>query len=258
MNYTNLQDMDKELIVVSDIHGNLQDFKYYLGLWLQDTSNHICFMGDLIHADTISEDYSLEILDLVKEYIEYSSFHVLLGNHELSQLLCEDVYRYNINQTEQFKQLVEERYPDNYLQKYQEYKKLLSKFNYFLTTSNGLFIIHSGIHEAFIDSIINGNVDIYQLDINYDYEKELLTQFLWARPYDDYTEKDIEKFLKHTNCQYMISGHTNYNGLHIYGNQLIFDSSYNTENKLYLQVKLNKKYDNIFEIIKQLKEMKII
>ena len=256
MKYSRLPLMDNELIIVSDIHGNLDDFKYYLNLWLKDKHNHICFMGDLIHADTISEDYSLEILDLVKEYIEYPSFHVLLGNHELSQLLDEDAYRYDVNQTLQFKELVKNKYPTNHQVKYNEYLKLLSKFKYFLITSNDLFIIHSGIHEDYIDSIITGDVDIYDLNIKeYSYEKELLTMFLWSRPYTDYTEQDLEKFLKHTKSKYMISGHTNYNGLHIYGNQLIFDSSHNTENKYYLQIKLNKEYNSIFEIIKQLKEM---
>ena len=70
--------INKKLFVVTDIHGNLQDFNDYLNLWLMDKSNHIVFTGDLIHHDEKSKDKSLEILDLVRVYNRYSTFHVLL------------------------------------------------------------------------------------------------------------------------------------------------------------------------------------
>lgn len=256
MNYTIIPRQDKKLYVITDIHGNLKDFQYYLNLWLKDPSNHIVFTGDLIHADTISEDYSLEILDLVKEYIHCPSFHCLLGNHELAQIFGEDAYRYNVNQTLQFKKLVEDKYPNDYTQKYNEYKNLLKEFEYFIITSNGLFLCHTMINEDYLEPLLNGAVSIYDLNpYEYSYEKEFLTEWVWSRPYDDYTEKTINDFLKYTQTQYIISGHTNYNGCHIYGNQLIFDSSHNTDNKLYLEINLNNEYENIISILKQLKEL---
>ena len=254
-NYTILNKQNKELFIITDIHGNLRDFKYYLNLLLDDMSNHICFCGDLIHADKIDEDYSLEILDIVKKYIDYPTFHVLMGNHEFAQIMGENAYRYNINQSETVKKLVEEKYPNDYSSKYQEYKKLLLKFNYFIKTDTGLYITHAGIHEDYLESIINGNVDVYHLDVFGDfYHEKLLSESLWCRNYDDYSEKSVDVYLKFMGCKFMISGHTNYNGYHIFGNQLILNSSHNTSNKYYLKVKLDDDYKNINDVVKKLKK----
>ena len=248
--------INKKLFVVTDIHGNLQDFNDYLNLWLMDKSNHIVFTGDLIHHDEKSKDKSLEILDLVRVYNRYSTFHVLLGNHELSQLLGENVYRYHINQCDQFRELVEEKYPNNPTVKYNEYKNIIRGFDYYVGTSNGLLISHTGFHEDYIEYIINDSIDIDNINLNNSFERKIITEHLWARPYDDYTEQTINQILNYTNKKYLISGHTNYNGCHIIGNQLIFDSSHNTETKYYLEIQLNKKYENIIEILKQLNKKK--
>lgn len=251
---------DKELIVVSDIHGDYNDFRYYIDLWLEDTENYIVFMGDLIHGDLFEEDMSLKILDSVMEYIDYPTFHVLMGNHELSQLYSEDVFKYNVNQTESFKLLVENEYPDDYIEKYNEYKKLLSKFHYFIQTSNGLCITHAGINEDYLKYLLNDTIDIHALKYNKNsVEKEWITMNLWSRPYEDSTSETINTFLKKIQCKYLITGHTVYNGYHIYGNQLIFDSSYNTDNKYYLRIKLNTEIDSVTDLLKYLikKEDKI-
>ena len=252
----NIELSDKTLFIVTDIHGDFDDFKYYLDLWLNDKNNHIIFTGDLIHHDVFECDGSLDILDLVRVYNSYDTFHVLLGNHELSQLLGENVYRYNINQCEQFCKLIEEKYPNNYFEKYNEYKSILKEFEYFITTDNGLLITHTGFHEDYIEYIMNESVDIYNIDWNNDFDKKIMTEHIWARPYVDYTEKTILKICDYLNKEYLISGHTNYNGCHIIGNQLIFDSSHNTDTKYYLKIKLNKKYTNIIEILKELNKKK--
>lgn len=255
--YSKLPLTNKKVIVVTDIHGNLDDFKYYLDLWLQNTSDYIIFTGDLIHADTLEEDYSLEILDLVVEYIGDPHFIVLLGNHEWAQLEGSDAYKYGVNQVESFKKLVEDKYPDDYTCKYTYYLNILKKFKYFAVTSNGFFIIHGGIHEDYIDSIVNRDVDIYDLDIfKRRYEYDFLTECLWARQYDDFTEDSIRKFLDCTGLDYIISGHTVNNGCHIIGDQLIFDSSYNTENKYFLLLYLDSYYRSIVHVLKRLFPMK--
>lgn len=249
--------VDKDLIIVTDIHGNFEDFQFYLNLWLKDTDNHICFTGDLIHADSIEEDDSLKILELVRVYIDYPTFHCLMGNHELSQLFDDECYKYNVNQVDSFKRLVQETYPKRYTEKYAEYMKLLQQFHISLMTSNGLFIIHSGINEDYLKPLITNSVDIHH-NIDFqtltDYDKETLTETLWARHYDDYTTDTIDKFLKHTKSKIMISGHTIVNGYKIFGKQLIFDSSYNTQKKYYIQIPLNKKNINITNITSYLKQ----
>ena len=245
----------KKLIVVSDIHGNLPDFLYFLNLWLRDKENHIVFLGDLIHSDSLDTDGSIEILELVREYIDYDTFHVLLGNHELSQILDEDAYRYGVNQVEEFKLLVESKYIFDYKVKYDELIELLKKFKPAISTENGFFLIHSGVHEDYLNSLISGDINLLS-SVDYDgltdFEKEVLTEIIWARPYQDYSEDVIDDVCDLYDCRFMISGHTNYNGCHVFGNQLIFDSSYCTEHKHYLELDLNKYYENILDVLKDL------
>ena len=215
--------------------------------------NHIIFTGDLIHGDIWSdEDYSLEILDLVREYIEYPNFHILLGNHELSQIYEEDCYKYFINQTEEFKKMVEKKYPNN-PHKYYEYQELMMRFETYCVTSNGVFIIHSGIHEDYIEPLITDSVDLNNILWDNKYEQKILTEHLWSRPYDDFTEKSIDKILEYYACKYMVTGHTNYNGCHIIGNQLIFDSSYCTDNKYYLEFNTHEEFKDIINLMQHLK-----
>ena len=68
------------LIVVTDIHGNKDDFDKYIDIWDRDDPNcHILFTGDLIHEMDYSKDLSLDILDECIDYLLMPNFHVLLG-----------------------------------------------------------------------------------------------------------------------------------------------------------------------------------
>lgn len=244
---------DKYCFVVTDIHGCLDDFRYYLELWLEDISNHIVFTGDLIHNDVFEDDESLCILDMVREYIEYPTFHVLIGNHEWGQIWGDSVFRYNVNQCDDFVRLIEYVFPNDFTDRYLNYKNLLKLFDLCLVTGNGFFMIHSGIHEDYKENILNESVNIYEkynIEDLTDFDKKVITEILWCRPYEDYMEDSIDEILNFFNCKFMISGHTNYNGCHILGNQLIFDSSHNTNNKYYLKFKLNKEYTNIIDVLK--------
>lgn len=193
---------------------------------------------------------------MVREYIEYPNFHILLGNHELSQIYGEDCYRYFINQTEEFKKQVEKKYPNNFTTKYQEYKQLMMRFKTYCVTSNGVFIIHSGIHEDYIEPLITEAVDLNNIVWDNEYEQKILTEHLWSRPYDDFTEKSVNNILEYYDCKYMVTGHTNYNGCHIIGNQLIFDSSHCTDNKYYLEFNTNDEFKDIINLMQHLKEKK--
>ena len=70
------------LLIVTDLHGNLEDYEKYIDLWdCYDPNYHIVFVGDFIHS--IDEnDYSIEIIeDVIDKFKKYPNFHPLLGNH---------------------------------------------------------------------------------------------------------------------------------------------------------------------------------
>lgn len=250
------------LIVVTDIHGNKEDFDKYIEIWDKKNSDcHILFTGDLIHSHDGNEQCSIDILNDVEKYMTLPNFHVLMGNHELAQISDESMCKYECGQTKQFKHHIlykidEEHLKSNRHEELIKYTDIISKFDYFALTDNGFFFSHAGINNQLLNCLINQSIDLFNLNIKKEKDYRFLESMLWSRPYDDYTEKDIENFLKIINCKYMCVGHTDYDGMHILGNQLIFNSSCSTKKKYYLDIDLRKDYKNIFEVIKQLKVIK--
>lgn len=264
-----------KLIVVADIHGNKEDFDKYIAIWdMHDPDCHILFTGDLIHGIGYDEDFSIEILEECMKYFNLPNFHVLLGNHELAQITNESVWKYGINQTRDFNlqlkyKAIKTALSDDdvvfniditeeyYLAKKWDFENFIKKFDYFCITENGFFFSHAGISDSALISLINKEVDLFNLDIDLITADYLfLEEMLWSRPYDDYVEHEIDIFLGIVDCKFMCVGHTPYNGCHILGKQLIFDSSFETENKYYLEIDLNKEYKDIVDVMKCLKEMK--
>ena len=70
------------LLVVTDLHGNLNDYEQYIGLWdYKNPDSHLVFVGDFIHS-TDDDDGSIEMIeDVMDKYNKYPNFHPLLGNH---------------------------------------------------------------------------------------------------------------------------------------------------------------------------------
>lgn len=257
-------DDNGHLLVVTDIHGNLRDFKKYIRLWDNKSDDyHILFTGDLIHEHNYDDDFSVDILDMMLDLNDNPRFHVLLGNHELYQCLDEEVCKYNINLTDDFKSHVKDKYCDGYIERLNEYICFMQGLPYFAITSNQFFISHAGVSSDCVSKCISNKVDLFNLScLNYydnnnsvswkDYFRDVnfLDDFVWSRPYSDYSERDIDLFLDFVGCRFSVVGHTVYNGFHVFGNQLIFDSSFCTDSKYYLDIDLACRYDSIFDVVK--------
>lgn len=76
-------------IVVTDLHGNLNDYNRYIGIWEKyrdnDNNTHFILTGDFIDAMGIKDDRSIDILESVKYNWENSkNFHIIRGNHKWS------------------------------------------------------------------------------------------------------------------------------------------------------------------------------
>ena len=237
------------LIVVSDLHGNHKDYRSYLDLWdSSDDDCHIVFIGDLIHS-SFEPDGSLEILDdaIIKSK-KYPNFHVLLGNHEWAHITCTDIYRNEKNQIASFEELV--RTGKGSLQpSLDNYIGFFKSLPFFLKTDNGVFISHAGPSRN-ICSIDDFN---HVFD---DYENDLLDDFLWNRYGNDYTSKDVSKFLRIIESNCMVIGHNNVNGYELLGKQLIISSSFMTSTKTYLDIDLSKNIENIRDLMEFLEFLK--
>lgn len=236
------------LIAVSDIHGNLDDYETYIGLWDEsDPDFHILFLGDLIHA-TNEIDGSIEILeDAIEKSKKYSNFHVLLGNHEWAHIVNQSIYKNGEDSLMGFLNLISYKYGlvepslTNYI-------KFFKSMPYFLKTANGLFFSHSGPSdkvrtiEAF-DKVLEG-----------DFSSPILYDFLWNRYYhvNDYTRQDVDNFLNVVGSKYMVVGHTVVESYKLFGNQMILSSSFQTKVKTYLDIDLSKEINSMEDLQKQL------
>lgn len=235
------------LIVVSDLHGNYEDYEAYINLWdRKDPDYHILFLGDLIHSPYFN-DMSIEILDdVIEKFKEYPNFHVLLGNHEWAHITHADIFKGGDNQREDFEHLISHK--KGFIEPtITEYIKFFKTLPFFAKTANGLFISHAGPSKK-VNSIDDFN-DIF--DGNYN--NPILDEFLWNRPSRNiyrsqnasstkgkYTERDVFSFLNVIGSKCMVVGHSPVNGYEKLGNQLIISSSFDTDNKVYLDIDLSK------------------
>ena len=235
------------LLVVSDLHGNYNDYEAYINLWdSEDPDFHIVFLGDLIHSPYFN-DKSIEILDdVIEKDKKCSNFHALLGNHEWAHITHADIYKSGENARVEFEHLIS--YKKGFIEPIiTEYIRFFKTMPYFVKTANGLFISHAGPSKSVktiedFNSIFDG-----------DYNNPILDDFLWNRPTRDiyggrsvfsnnqkYNEGDVFSFLNVIGSNCMVVGHSPVNGYEKLGNQLIISSSFDTDNKVYLDIDLSK------------------
>ena len=257
MTYYNgkLVELPKEgkAIVVTDIHGNLNDYERYMRIWekCKDENTHFILTGDFIHAMGRKDDKSIDILESVKQNCEtYENFHPLLGNHEWSTIERVSVYKGGINQSLNFDQLLKERFGNDWNNKLEEYQNFFKKLPVAVRTDNKVFISHGGPPKDIrnLDEIINIAEKGFQ-------ENPKLYEILWNRE-EDFTEKELNSFLRAVGCNAMIVGHTPVKGVKlVYEKQLVVSSSYTQGKKEYILLDLEKKIKDARDILKMVKQL---
>lgn len=240
-------------IVVTDIHGNLDDYDSYIDIWeeYRNLNNYFIITGDFIHAMGKKDDKSVEILDSVKHYWENNeNFYPLIGNNEWSTISNMSVYKGNMNQSVNFKELLKERFGSSWEKKLEEYQKFFKKLPIAIRTDNKVFISHAGPPRNIktLDEIIN------IVDHGY-INNDNLYQILWNRE-DDYTKEDLISFLRVVKCNAMIVGHTPVDGVKLINDkQLIVSSSYSQGKKEYIELDLREKINDARDMLKMVKKL---
>ena len=199
------------ILVVSDIHGNYDDFLDYVNMWKKGgRDTHIIFLGDLIHGLDPKTDGSLDILMKVGDLILNDTFHVLMGNHEWYQINDIPIYKNGVNQTEEFKMICK-NYGDFALEMCED---IMRNFKKIAVSPNGLVMAHAGPSKE-MNNILR---DMKGLTLSPIYAQseinEAFGDMVFARPNDifGYTEKDVDQFLENVGGNIMIVGHTPVNG----------------------------------------------
>lgn len=240
-------------IVVTDLHGNLEDYKKYMDIWSRcdREKDHFVITGDFIHATGRKNDNSIEILESVKYNWENSeNFHPLLGNHEWATISTVSVYKGGVDQSHNFELLLRERFGVEWKKKMEEYQTFFKNMPVAVKTANKVFISHGGppTNINSLDDIINITNDGYC-------ENNKLYQLIWNRE-GDFSIDNLELFLKKVGCSAMIVGHTPVNGVKMVGNkQIIVSSSYSLGIKSYVIFDLEKKIQDARDILKMAKNL---
>ena len=238
------------LIVVTDLHGNLDDYNYYLNLWDEsDPDFHIVFCGDMIHGLDEETDGSVEILDdAIAKSKECPNFHTLLGNHEWAHITNKEIYKNQMPLTLGFKNIIS--YTKGFIEPHlTNYVKFFKTMPYFARTENGLFISHSGPSDKVRS--IEGFNRIFEDD----YSGPILYDFLWNRynRVTDYTKGDVSRFLDIVGSKVMVVGHCPVESYKVFGKQIIMSSSFATKVKTYLDIDLAMEINDVKDVQKQLK-----
>jgi serine/threonine-protein phosphatase PP1 catalytic subunit len=238
-------------LIVTDLHGNLDDFISFIQIWkdFKDDNDYFIITGDLIHAMGVEDDRSLELLDYVKSHCEtFRKFHLLLGNHEWATISDVSIYKGGVNQTLSFEVLLKEKFKAGWREKLDEYTDFLEKLPIAVKTRNKVFISHAGPPKDVksVKDLVNIAEGGYLGNTN-------LFQILWNR-YGDYSKKDLDCFLKVVNCNAMIVGHTPVDGIKLIGKkQLIVSSSYSRGKKAYVELDLREKIEDARDLLKMVK-----
>lgn len=238
------------LIVVSDLHGDFDDYTHYLSLWDEtDPDFHIVFTGDLIHGTDMDRDGSVEILDdaIIKSR-QYSNFHALLGNHEWAHITNTNIYKNHEDLLMNFKNLIS--YKKGYIEPtLTKYIKFFRTMPYFLKTANGLFVSHTG------PSAKIRTIEAFDKIFEDGYSGQILYDFLWNRynRVSNYTKEDVNRFLDIVGSRFMIVGHCPVESYQLFGKQMIMSSSFDTKVKTYLDLDLESELNSMKDLQKQLK-----
>ena len=201
-----------EALVITDLHGNLDDYRKYESIWkLWDLNeSHVIITGDFIHPAGYYFDGSIEILESLMDYHQnYQNFHVLLGNHEWCQLISQPIYKLGVDQAWDFQRKVQKRFTDFYKDKLREYNKFFRELPIAMKTDNRILVSHAG-PSTFVKSIDD------LIKINTETFNPILDDMLW-RPHYDFAAEDIHSFLNRIECNVHIVGHTPVNGFKITG-----------------------------------------
>jgi Icc-related predicted phosphoesterase len=238
-------------LVITDLHGNLEDFNRFMNIWkkFKNRENHLILTGDFIHAMGIPNDNSIEILESVKfQFENRKNFHVLLGNHEWSAISHTPVFKAGVNQSLTFEDLLKERFGAEWKKRRDIYNEYFKTLPLAVKTANNVFISHAGPPKGVksIDEIV------HITDEGYSTNRKLF-EILWNR-YGDYSEEDINSFLKNVGCNVLIVGHTPVDGVEIIGkNQLVVSSSYSSGKKAYVELDLEGKIKTGKDVLNMVK-----
>lgn len=144
-----------DVLITGDLHGNVANFLRILKI--ADLPHHPhrhLILQEVLHSmydDT--PDHSYQILEEVAilKNVYPSQVHILLGNHDLAELLGLDIMKKGRSVLRQFQKSLEDAYQFNHDVVRKAYLGFLRTLPWAAATASGLFICHSMPDRSHVD-----------------------------------------------------------------------------------------------------------
>jgi hypothetical protein len=200
-----------EVMVVGDLHGHIPAFRKVLeyASLAQNPGRHLV-LQELIHGRRLypndGGDRSHQLVDLVAALkCQYKDrVHVILGNHELSEITRRVIGKDGYALNALFRQGINTAYGDRANEVYEIYQRLFCALPLAVRTPNRVFICHTIPDAMYLDTL---NLGVFQLD---DWPAEEMKRggsvyaLTWGR---DTSPETVDRFAAMIDADYFITGH---------------------------------------------------
>ena len=207
-------DLDAEaqdVLVAGDLHGNLAHFQALLDRARLDRHprRHLV-LQEVVHGESRYSDggcKSHQLVDLVSALkCQYPDrVHLVLGNHELAELLDRSIIKGGVRSNEMFRQGIQQAYGAAANQILTAYRELFRSLPLAVRTHNGVFISHSFPEKSNLDDSFDPL--IFQArsiaEISPDRARSL-HDIVWGRDSDAPTAR---QFAALVGAQFLVTGH---------------------------------------------------
>jgi hypothetical protein len=206
-----LDDVADDLVVAGDLHGNLAHFQCLLDRARLDRNprRHLV-LQELVHGDSHYPNggcKSHQLIDLVSALkCQYPDrVHLMLGNHELSEVLQRPILKGGVRTSDAFRQGIDTAYAAKGGEVFAAYLKLFEALPLAVKTRNRVFMSHSfpeaeQLEQGFDVSILQSQ----SLSEIRERDGASLHDLLWGR---DSAEATARRFAELVEADLLITGH---------------------------------------------------
>lgn len=201
-NYPPLRKIDKTVVVVGDLHGNLHDLVRILLINGLPPKTNYLFLGDTVDRGDFSIEVVTLLLALHNSFID--NVTILRGNHEYP----------DINEKFGFKESVNAQYGDATL--WEKFNEVFSYLPISAVIHQHIFCVHGGVSPR-----LKSLQDIEQISLPLKDCPEIVADLLWSDPVEDIAEyrpslrglgndygaEASKRFLDSIKCDTIIRGH---------------------------------------------------
>jgi hypothetical protein len=200
----------EEVMVVGDLHGNIPAFRRVLEVAVlnQNPGRHLV-LQELIHGPRFypeGGDQSHQLLDMVASLkCRYPDrVHLILGNHELSELTGRIIRKRGVVLNQTFREGISTAYGDRADAVYEAYKALFAALPLAIRTPNRVFLCHTIPNKPDLDRL---DLELLKVDT---WPPEAMARrgtiyaLTWGR---DSAPEVVDRFAAMVDADWFITGH---------------------------------------------------